>query len=300
MMSKRILNFPNELGWEGRERDFKRFQNVYGDGNATYSIFKFTEKRIFEKEHSELNTKKEYIYVCKGNLKRLLEDLKIYDFSKNEVLEGNANILQLNLVQMSFSDSIFRQPKKRTLEGRFYQVTEEEFEQIPFESDPITSRRDRFLFTKIYDSVESNDTLNHHFSIHLIPLKTNSESNCQSKYRPIIKESTKRVVPDRVNQRALELAKQHDLNEIEFNFLNFLYETRKALRNGEGQSYFDIHHNGPGWYDNRSWVKRKMQRLMDLGLVKYEIRHDCRDARYTSWYFYDSHKNLDHILFLDR
>ena len=69
----------------------------------------------------------------------------------------------------------------------------------------------------------------------------------------------------------------------------------KSLRNDVGQLFFDIHAKGIGWSHDRKWVKKQMQRLIKLGLVKHEIRHDCRDSRYTSWYFYDATKELDRL-----
>lgn len=297
-MEKQIMNFSNTTNWQVRERDFKLFQETYGDGNAAYSIFKFTSTRTFEKGHSGLNTKKEFLYVCKGNLERLLEDLEIYDFDKNEVLDGNENILKLKLIQTRFPDHILRQPKKRIIEGCFYQVTEEEFQKIPFKSEPITSRRDIFLATKLNDSVAANEVLNQHFSTHFSPIKANEKSNDKIKYRPMLKERTKGDVPNSINQKAFELAAENDLNEMEFNFLNYFYETRKPLLNGEGQSYFDIRHNGSTFHNDRKWVRKHMQRLIDLGFVKLEIRRDCEDGRVTNWYFYDANRKLDHLLFL--
>jgi predicted nucleic-acid-binding Zn-ribbon protein len=67
------------------------------------------------------------------------------------------------------------------------------------------------------------------------------------------------------------------------------------MRNGNGQLFFDINGKGIGYRHDRNWVKKKMKKLIDLELVKFESRHDCRNGKYTSWYFYDADKNLDDL-----
>lgn len=296
-METYITTFPSELGWWGRKFDFRLFQQSYGKEEKQYSIFKFTETKRFERHCRELNTKKEYVYVCKGDLARLLADLKVYNFDKNELLETDLGVLQLKLIQTTFNGSGFvLYPKKRMVEGIIYQVTEEEFQGIPFPSEPITSRRDRNFAVQLDDSVKINDELENYFSTHFRPLTTNENLNDKMKYRPIHREEAKEDVPKEVNQKAFALAKEHDLNILEFNFLNYLYETGRTFRNGEGQFLYDMH-NGKTWgyLHDRKWVKRKMERLIHLGLVTFEIRHDCRDPRCTSWYFYDANANLDEL-----
>ena len=294
-MSNQITTFPHQLGWQGRERGFNLLNKLFEEKDTEYAIFLHKETEKFENGYNQLNTKKEYIYVCKGDLKKLLNDLDIHKFSTNELFDSKSSTLKLKLIQKHFQKSIIRQPVSRLVEGEFYQLTAAQFDSMPFTNEPITKQRDIFMATKLYDRLEINKELKVYIRKHLTPIKTNKDLNYTLFYTPIIKDRVERYVPNKVNQKAFELAIKHSLDLIEFNFLNFFYETKKAMRNDNGQLFFDINTHGIGWYHDRNWVKKKMKRLIDLELVKFESRHDCRDRKYTSWYFYDADKNLDDL-----
>lgn len=291
----KITTFPYALGWLGRSQRFEVFNTLYAKNDAVYSIFSYVEKKVFEPTSAMQNTKEEKLFVYKGALKDLLHALSIYRYDKNELKEAR-DVLKLKLIQTHFEDGFFRhQPKKIVIEGVFYSLTEEEFEHIPFERYPITSKRDGLFRKQLTDSVVFSEELKKHFTKTLQPLRTTKEKSAIMTYIPLVVEEVKEYVPKVTNSKALELAIKHDLTVLEFSFLNYFYETSKALRNDKGQTFFDMNSKGIGWQYDRKWVKRKMQRLIDLGLVKHEIRYDCRDPRYTSWYFYDAEKDLDKL-----
>lgn len=300
-MDTHITNFISKRIWSTeKEYDFRLFHRLYAKENAKYCLFTFTETKRFEKEYRDLNTKENRVYVCEGDLVQFLFHLN-YDFDKKELLETDSGVLKIKLTKTDFEFEkrhyIFtKQPKIRIAEGTIYHLTEEEFQKIPFSSNPISLEKDTFRLDKLSESIPMDDALEHYFSTHFHPLTTSEQLTDRMKYRLIQRQKAKRYIPKTVNSKAFELAKQHDLNLIEFNFLNHLYETEMAFCNGDGQFLYDIH-NGKSysnWHD-RKWVKRKMARLMDLGLVNFEIRHDGRDSRHTSWYFYDAEKNLDEL-----
>lgn len=174
-------------------------------------------------------------------------------------------------------------------------LTKEAYEKIPFEQNPITEKRDIFLARKLPDSIHLTEELAAYFTAHLEAIHTSKTKTSAMKYHVIVKEGVEHYVPMKENARALALAQEHRLTNLEFNFLNYFFETNKALRNYVGQLYYDPSQKGIGWGGSRDWVKKNMARLMKLGLVKFEARHDCRDGRYTSWYFYDATKSLDSL-----
>jgi hypothetical protein len=292
-MKTQIMTFTNTR--QSRTQSFNKFNELYGGKDIAYTMFLHKETKVFEDKYNHLNTQKEYAYVCKGELKKLLSELDIYNFSSNKLYESKLSTLKLKLTQKHFRDNFIRQPELRIVEGEFFLLTESQYKLIPFDKEPITSRRDIFLATKLYDRTEVNKELKEYIREHLISIKTNEEFNQKMLYLPIIKEGVENYVPNKVNQKAFELAKKHNLDHIEFNFLNFFYDTNKAMRNDNGQLFFDVNTNGIGWRHDRNWVKKKMKKLIDLGLVNFESRHDCRDGKYTSWYFYDADKNLDDL-----
>lgn len=294
-MEKIITTIPNQLGWQERERCSNLIEELFGKQNVQYTVFKYKEIRQFEKEYNKLDTEEEYLYVCEGTLKNLLSDLQVWHFNKNELVVTDLGALKLNLLRTSFSKDIIRQPKKMMIEGEFYQLVDDEFHSIPFENEPITSKRDIFLYPKINDRVKLNQKISEYFSNHLQPVKMHKTHINRLKYRPIIKEKNEDYVPKTISPKAFELAIKYDLSNLEFNFLNYFYVENKAMRNDVAQLFYEIQHNGIGWSGDRKWVKAQMKKIIDLGLVKFEIRYDCRDSRYTSWYFYDATKKLDKL-----
>jgi len=294
-MEKQLTHFPEQLGWQERERGFKKFNELFGKKDTTHSLFVYTSTKQYEKGYRHLDSTEEFVYVCEGNLKNLLSDLQIYHFTDHKFVQQNDRVIKLELTKRMFGRDFIRQPELLTIAGTFYCLTKEEFYAIPFETDPITSKREGIFGSKITDSVELNEDLKNFLTNHFTPIKTTEDTYYEMKYFPMVKHEVKSYVPEKTNQKALELAKKHNLTYLEFNFLNFFYETGKAMRNGNAQLFYDIYDKGIGWSHDRKWAKEKMKRLITLDLVKVEKRHDCRDGRYTSWYFYDAAKQLDHL-----
>lgn len=293
-MENPSLPFPTRaMGWEERERVFTHLQQLFPLHGATHFIFSYTETRIFEEEYKFKNTKRQYLYVCKGNFKALLDDLQVYHFDNNRLFLRDS-VLTLSMTQTRFRDCFVRQPKKRTVIGTFYAV--DAFTPIPFSSPPITKNREGFPVDKLNsDSIPLIPELKTYIKKHLPPLQATKDIHLKMRYVSIVKKGLEDFVPKRVNERAFQTAVSHNLTNLEFNFLNFFYETKKAMRNGNGQLFYDYHQNGIGWNSDRKWVKREMEHLIDLKLVSFEVRHDCRDKRATSWYFYDASQPLDEL-----
>ena len=292
-MNTHIISFSQKR--QSSTEHFSKFNEFYGNNDTPYVMFLHKEVKTYEDKLKILNTKKEYAYIRKGELDDLLSDLNVYNFSSNELYTSNLSKLKFKLTQKYFRDCIFSQPKSIIIEGEFYLLTESQFKSISFDKEPITSKRDIFMATKLDDRVEVNKEIKSFISKNFVSIKSNKEFNQKMLYIPIFKKGVERYVPKKINQKAFELSVKYNLNTIEFNFLNFFYDTKKSMRNGNGQLFFDINNNGIGWDQDRNWVKEKMKNLINLGLVKFETKHDCRDERYTSWYFYDSEKNLDEL-----
>jgi hypothetical protein len=294
-MNNKITTFPAELGWQEKKQGFELFNDVYGTNDMEYTMFFFKETKKYDKIYCSHDTIEQYAFVVKDNLTNMMNSLEFGRFNKNELYNTITNKLKLKLTQTHFQDNIFRQPKSRTIDGEFYVLTQNEFELIPFNCEPITSARESIFSITLNDSVKVDNELKKYIQKKLSFVKTNEEKNYMMKYRPMIKAEINRYVPNTINPEAFEIATKYNLSFIEFNFLNYFYETGKSLRNGCGQIYFDVKQKGLGWNDDRKWVKSKLMKLIELGLVKFEIRYDCRDPRFSSWYFYDANKKLDDL-----
>lgn len=99
-----------------------------------------------------------------------------------------------------------------------------------------------------------------------------------------------------VSKKALDVRDQYGLTDTQTLLYNHICRRDFYLRNEDGQSLFDEDHNGFGWGGSRDWVKKQFKPLIKAGLVKFESRKDCRGAKYTSWYFYDSSCVLEELV----
>ena len=91
-------------------------------------------------------------------------------------------------------------------------------------------------------------------------------------------------------EKALQVKEQLKLTDTQTLLYNHICRGDFKLRNEDGQLFYDPKNNGFGWSGDRKWVKKQFQKLIDAGLVAFKSLNDCRDSRYTSWYFY----SLDH------
>lgn len=89
-------------------------------------------------------------------------------------------------------------------------------------------------------------------------------------------------------EEALQVGEKYGLTDIQINLYNHICRGDFYFRNGDGDMLFNPGSKGIGWYHDRDWVKKQLQPLIKAGLVVFEKVNDCRDGRYTSWYFYDS------------
>ena len=245
-----IQTVPNQLGRQGRKQRFEILNETYGNPGASYAVFVYRETKTYE--YSNYNTERDYLYVCEGNLERLLHDLEFWEFNKNEFSETKKGVLTLKLIKTNFDETFLRKPKKQIIKGTFYLVSDDEFQRVPFQTEPITEKRNVFWSTKLNDSVEMTEALERYIQNSLSPIKTTESDNNKMKYIPIRVEGVEQYVPDSVNHDAFDSAVKHELTNLEFNFLNYFYETKKALRNDVGQLFFDINSTGIGWDHDRN------------------------------------------------
>lgn len=99
-----------------------------------------------------------------------------------------------------------------------------------------------------------------------------------------------------ISQKALDVQKEYSLTDIQTHLYNHICRGDFKLRNGDGQSFYDPDHEGFGYHDDRNWVKRQFSKLIRKKLVNFTSLHDCRDGKYTSWYFWDPTYELDDLI----
>lgn len=99
-----------------------------------------------------------------------------------------------------------------------------------------------------------------------------------------------------VCQEALDAKIGLDLTDTQTLLYNHICRKDFKLRNGDGQSFYDIHSEGFGWGSDRNWVKKQFKPLISKGLVKLSILKDCRSKRYTSWYFHIPGVDLNELI----
>lgn len=99
-----------------------------------------------------------------------------------------------------------------------------------------------------------------------------------------------------MSERALQVAEEYNLTRTQTNLYNFICRGDFKLRNGDGDMFFNPESNGIGSSHSREWVQKELSPLINAGLVKLDKVHDCRDARYTSWYFYDARFAVENLV----
>lgn len=99
-----------------------------------------------------------------------------------------------------------------------------------------------------------------------------------------------------ISEKALEVRTKYNLTDTQTLLYDHICRGDFTLRNGDGQKFYDSNNNGFGWSGDREWVKRQFKTLIKEGLVKFESLHDCRDKKYTSWYFYNPQCDLNELI----
>ena len=99
-----------------------------------------------------------------------------------------------------------------------------------------------------------------------------------------------------ISTKALEAKEKYNLTDTQTLLYNHICRGDFKLRNEDGQNFYDKDNNGFGWRGSREWVKKQFQPLIKAGLVKFESIHDCRDGKYTSWYFYCPQFDLNDLI----
>lgn len=89
-------------------------------------------------------------------------------------------------------------------------------------------------------------------------------------------------------KEALRVGEEYKLTDVQINLYNHICRGDFYFRNGDGDMFFNPESKGNGWSHDRTWVKKQFRPLIKAGLVVFEKANDCRDGRFTSWYFYDS------------
>lgn len=95
---------------------------------------------------------------------------------------------------------------------------------------------------------------------------------------------------------ALEAKEKYNLTDTQTLLYNHICRGDFKLRNEDGQLFYDKNNNGFGWSGSREWVKKQFAPLIKEGLVKFTSLQDCRDGKYTSWYFYCPHFDLNDLI----
>lgn len=99
-----------------------------------------------------------------------------------------------------------------------------------------------------------------------------------------------------VCEKALEAKEKYDLTDTQTLLYNHICRGDFKLRNEDGQNFYDKNNKGFGYSGSREWVKKNFKSLIKNGLVTFESLHDCRDGKYTSWYFYDPNYHLEELI----
>lgn len=99
-----------------------------------------------------------------------------------------------------------------------------------------------------------------------------------------------------VSKIALEAKEKYNLTDTQTLLYNHICRGDFKLRNEDGQNFYDKENNGFGWSGSREWVKKQFTPLIKEGLVKFTSLHDCRDGKYTSWYFYCPQFDLNDLV----
>ena len=92
-----------------------------------------------------------------------------------------------------------------------------------------------------------------------------------------------------VCKKALAVQKKYKLSDAQTLMYNHICRGDFYLRNGLGKEMYDLHHDlySDGGSNDRKWVKRQLQILIDAKLVKFEALRNCRSQQCVSWVFYD-------------
>lgn len=100
-----------------------------------------------------------------------------------------------------------------------------------------------------------------------------------------------------ISEKAKQVALDYKLNETQTLLYDFISRGEFYLAEGSGQVLFDKnlskHSSG-----DRKWVKRQLIKLINDGLVKFNIVRDRRSKVYISWYFYDKEADFRSLLSL--
>jgi len=99
-----------------------------------------------------------------------------------------------------------------------------------------------------------------------------------------------------VSKISLEAKEKYNLTDTQTLLYNHICRGDFKLRNEDGQNFYDKENNGFGWSGSREWVKKQFTPLIKEGLVKFTSLHDCRDGKYTSWYFYCPQFDLNDLV----
>lgn len=99
-----------------------------------------------------------------------------------------------------------------------------------------------------------------------------------------------------ISEKAMNAKKKYKLTDTQTLLYNHICRGDFKLRNEDGQLFYDENNNGFGWSGSRDWVKKQFEPLIKSGIVKFKSLRDCRDGKYTSWYFYDPKFELKELI----
>lgn len=101
---------------------------------------------------------------------------------------------------------------------------------------------------------------------------------------------------DNICQKALQIKEELNLTDTQTLLYNHICRGDFKLRNEDGQSFYHEDNNGFGWSGDRKWVKAQLKKLIDNNLVKFQSVNDCRDSRYSSWYFFSPEHDINDLV----
>lgn len=96
--------------------------------------------------------------------------------------------------------------------------------------------------------------------------------------------------------KALEAKEKYNLSDTQTLLYNHICRGDFVLRNEDGQKFYDVNNNGFGWCGSRDWVKKQFKPLLQAGVVNFTSLRDCRDGKYTSWYFYSPEYEFEELI----